>query len=165
MNPWPLPSTDQIDQIYEQHDRLGALLALLPELNLGPRARMVLSGYLFPEGPTLVLSVSAALQDDPQEGPRARELRGRLHRAIALCALERLLQEAARRAGELALCDQAEAVREAMAILRAARHSPVGPGARRRLDRLRPALHVLQRRAARARRARRTGQPQAPSGV
>ena len=149
------------EQVRAQHDALGALLCLLPELGLTAAQRADLGGCLFLEGPELVLSVACALEAapdlPPEEAPLSGELRPRLRRSLALRSLERLLLTAARRAGDLALCDEADAVREASAVVRRARDAERAdaPGARRRLDRLRRALAILDRRAARCARGRR----------
>src|SRR5438105_4854453 len=94
------------DQVYAEHDRLGALAALLPELRLPLKERRSLGAYLFQLGPSLVLAVAHALIGSPDVFPQGvaigTSLKQRLTRSMALRCLELILITLARRAGEMA---------------------------------------------------------------
>jgi hypothetical protein len=144
------------EAIYDAHDGLGHLFTLLPDLSLATRVRSRLTGYLFVEGPSIVIAVCNAVLTSEDvfaaEMALARSMRARLHRSFALRNLERLLLAAARRAGELALLDQGSAVQDALGLLaRVERaYAEEQPGSYVRQCRLRPALHILERKKARA---------------
>ncbi len=93
----------------------------LPGVRLTPGERMALSGYTFVHGIDLVWTTAEALSREPEIFPDVSlcpgEVKGRLHRSLALSCLGDLLHRLADHATDLALLDRADAVKACFQVV------------------------------------------------
>ncbi len=103
----------------------------IPVVRLAPEERMALSGYAFIEGADLIYETADALSREPEifrDIPiRPEDLIGRQQRAAALTAISALFRELSDWTGDLALHDQAGAVRDCFDVLERVRSDAGAP--------------------------------------